>query len=172
MVKPIVLLKFPVHYPRILSNCIQLLLLLTIVLLSAALLPESLPAQAQPDTLELTLHQAQVMALKQVHDMKEQVRQRIAAEVESAHHALIQAEEQYLAQQKTVSQAQKSLQLAEVSYREGTATQMDILNAQLSLQEAQQSISRYLLQYNIARDKLLLSLNALKPPDREGSMGS
>ncbi|MCF7804678.1 MAG: TolC family protein [Candidatus Marinimicrobia bacterium] len=108
-----------------------------------------------------SIAQARV-ALKQVDDRRRQVRHQIAAEVETAYYALVQAEEQLASQQETVAQARKGLELAEVRFAEGTATQLDILNAQLALQQAQSNESQYLLQYNIARDQLLHAMNMLK----------
>jgi len=107
------------------------------------------------------VEQAQV-ALNQVTDTERQVRHQIAAEVESAYYALVQAEEQLLSQHETVGQARKALQLAELRFKEGTSTQLDVLNAQLALQQAQTNESQYLLQYNIARDQLLRAMNLLK----------
>jgi outer membrane protein TolC len=107
------------------------------------------------------VEQAQV-ALNQVSDTERQLRHQIAAEVESAYYALIQAEEQLISQQETVGQARKALQLAEIRFKEGTSTQLDVLNAQLALQQAQTNESQYLLQYNIARDQLFRAMNLLK----------
>lgn len=99
--------------------------------------------------------------LKQITDEHRQLKQQVAAEVETAFQSLVQAEEQLMAQQKTVTQARKSLELAEISFKEGTATQLDILNAQLALQQSQTNTSQYLLQYYIARDQLLKATNQL-----------
>lgn len=107
------------------------------------------------------VEQAQV-ALNQISDTERQLRHQIAAEVESAYFALVQAEEQLISQQETVGQARKALQLAEIRFKEGTSTQLDILNAQLALQQSQSNESQYLLQYNIARDQLLRAMNILK----------
>jgi len=107
------------------------------------------------------IEQARI-ALRQVSDQERQLRQQIAAEVETAYLALVQAEEQLASQQETVGQARKSLELAEVRFREGTATQLDVLNAQLAVQQAQTNESQYLLQYNIARDQLLSAMNLLE----------
>jgi outer membrane protein TolC len=102
------------------------------------------------------------VALRQVEDTERQVEHGIAAEVESSYYALIQSQEQYTSQQQTVQQAQESLRLAELRYREGSSTQLDVLNAQLALQQAQTNESQYLLQYNAARDQLLKAMNLLE----------
>ncbi|MBD3273977.1 MAG: hypothetical protein GF372_01630 [Candidatus Marinimicrobia bacterium] len=102
------------------------------------------------------------VALRQVDDTERQIQHGIAAEVESSYYALIQAQEQYTSQQQTVQQAQESLRLAELRYREGSSTQLDVLNAQLALQQAQTNESQYLLQYNAARDQLLKAMNLLE----------
>ncbi len=106
------------------------------------------------------IEQAQT-GLKRISDLEQNMKHEIAAEVESAYHALVQAEEQLASQQETVGQARKSLQLAEIRFKEGTSTQLDVLNAQLALQQAQSNESQYLLQYNIAQDRLLKAMNML-----------
>ena len=104
------------------------------------------------------LQQAKV-ELRRVDDTEQQVRNMITAEVESAYYGLIDAKEKIESQEQTIGQAQESVRLAELMYREGTATQLDVLNAQLALQQAQSNYSQYLLQYNVARDQLQIAIN-------------
>ncbi|HKJ66478.1 MAG TPA: TolC family protein [bacterium] len=99
--------------------------------------------------------------LRQVDDREQQVENQIAAEVESGYYSLLDAREKIESQSQTIQQAQESLRLAELNYREGTATQLDILNAQLALQQAQTNYSQYLLQYNVASDQLSKAINEL-----------
>lgn len=104
------------------------------------------------------LQQAKV-ELRKVDDSEQQVRNMIAGEVESAYLSLIDAREKLNSQDKTIEQATESLRLAELRYREGSATQLDILNAQLALQQAQTNYSQYLLEFNVAQDNLRKSIN-------------
>jgi len=99
--------------------------------------------------------------LRKVDDQEQQVENQVAAEVESAYYSLLDAKEKIESQNQTIGQAQESLRLAELNYREGTATQLDILNAQLALQQAQSNYSQYLLQYNVARDQLQKAVSKL-----------
>jgi len=98
--------------------------------------------------------------LRKLDDQQQQLENRIAAEVESAYYSLLDAKEKIDSQNQTIQQAHESL-LAELNYREGTATQLDILNAQLALQQAQTNYSQYLLQYNVAGDQLKKAINQL-----------
>jgi len=104
------------------------------------------------------LQQAKV-ELRKVDDSELQVRNMITAEVESAYYSLIDAREKLNSQDKTIAQATESLRLAELRYKEGSATQLDILNAQLALQQARSNYSQYLLQYNISQDRLRKAIN-------------
>jgi len=99
--------------------------------------------------------------LKQVDDTEQQVRNMINAEVESAYYSLLDGREKLESQNKTIEQAKESLRLADLMYAEGTATQLDVLNAQLALQQARSNYSQYLLQYNVARDQLNKAINEM-----------
>jgi len=104
------------------------------------------------------VQQAQV-DLRQVDDTEQQVKNMVAAEVESAYYSLIDAKEKIESQSQTIDQAEESVRLAELMYREGTTTQLDVLNAQLALQQARSNYSQYLLQYNVAQDQLHKAIN-------------
>jgi len=104
------------------------------------------------------VQQAQV-DLRQVDDTEQQVKNMVAAEVESAYYSLIDAKEKIESQSQTIDQAEESVRLAELMYREGTTTQLDVLNAQLALQQARSNYSQYLLQYNVAQDQLQKAIN-------------
>lgn len=97
--------------------------------------------------------------LRKVDDTEQQVKNMITAEVESAYYGLIDAKEKIESQKQTIAQAEESVRLAELMYREGTITQLDVLNAQLALQQARSNYSQYLLQYNVARDQLQKAIN-------------
>jgi len=104
--------------------------------------------------------------LRKLDDQEQQLENGIAAEVESAYYSLLDAKEKIDSQSQTIQQAHESLRLAELNYREGTATQLDILNAQLALQQAQTNYSQYLLQYNVAGDQLRKAVNQLTFEDQ------
>lgn len=97
--------------------------------------------------------------LRQVDDTEQQVKNMIAAQVESAYYSLIDAKQKIESQSQTIDQAEESVRLAELMYREGTTTQLDVLNAQLALQQARSNYSQYLLQYNVAQDQLHKAIN-------------
>ena len=99
--------------------------------------------------------------LRKVQDTEQQVKNMIAAEVESAYYSLSDAREKLDSQNETIQQAEESVRLAELMYKEGTATQLDVLNAQLALQQARSNYTQYLLQYNVARDQLEKAVNQL-----------
>ncbi|MBX6363395.1 MAG: TolC family protein, partial [Gemmatimonadetes bacterium] len=66
----------------------------------------------------------------------DQLRESVRMEYEQAVAELKRAQTQVEAARSTVAQAQKVYDLTEMRYREGLATQLDVLNARLSLQQA------------------------------------
>ena len=66
----------------------------------------------------------------------EQLREGVRLEYEQALGELQRAQAQIAAVARTVEQAQRVYELTELRYREGLATQLDVSNARLSLQQA------------------------------------
>lgn len=77
-------------------------------------------------------------------------RRAIELEVRQAYSDYLQAIELLQAQKKTVEQAEESLRLAQVRFRAGTATQLDVLSAQTALTQARSNAVRALYDYNVA----------------------
>jgi outer membrane protein TolC len=78
------------------------------------------------------------------------IRRSVELEVRQAYSDYIQALELIEASQKTVSQAEESLRLAEARFRAGAGTQLDVLSAQTALTEAASNKVIALHDYNIA----------------------
>jgi outer membrane protein TolC len=75
--------------------------------------------------------------VKQSQLQLDQLRESVRMEYDQALGELKRAQTQVGAAQSTVAQAQRVYDLTEMRYREGLATQLDVSNARLSLQQAQ-----------------------------------
>ena len=62
-------------------------------------------------------------------------------------------------QEKTIEQAKEALRLATLMYKEGAATQLDVLNSNLSLKTARMNYQQSLLEFNNAISKLTKAIN-------------
>jgi len=82
-------------------------------------------------------------------------------EVEGAYFTMQEAEQKVAAQIKLVEQAQEAFRLAKLRYREGASTQLDVMNAELSLNQAQMTYQQSLFEYNLALAGLEKALNQL-----------
>jgi outer membrane protein TolC len=99
--------------------------------------------------------------LRILDDQEAMLRQTIRGEVESAFFTIQETEEKVLSQIKLVEQAQEALRLARLRYREGSSTQLDVMNAEVALNQARMSHYQSLFEYNLARTQLQKALNQL-----------
>ncbi len=72
----------------------------------------------------------------------------VELEVQTTYSSLIQGRELIESQQKTVEQAQEALRLAEERLSAGAGTQLDVLNARVSLTQSQTTALQALSDYN------------------------
>jgi outer membrane protein TolC len=82
------------------------------------------------------------------------VTRRIELEVRTAWSSFVEAREVLESQKKVQEQAQESLRLANARAAAGTATQLDVLNAQTALTEARSTQAQALHDYAVARARL------------------
>jgi outer membrane protein len=87
-------------------------------------------------------------------DTEKQVNDGIAAEVEFAFNKFKEVNERYLSARQTVELAEEALRLANLMYKEGANTQLDVLNSQLALTQAKVNYISSLFEYQIARYQL------------------
>lgn len=80
----------------------------------------------------------------------EQTQRSVRAEVESAWYDLKAAEESYLAQQDNVRQAQRAIEIAQVSFENGMITGVELMDSQLALTVARQNQDQALYDYQVA----------------------
>jgi len=99
--------------------------------------------------------------LEKTADQAELVRQGIRLEVETALFTTREAEEKVKSQEKLVEQAQEALRLAALRFQEGSSTQLDVMNAELALNQARMSYNQSLFEYNLALTRLKKALNQL-----------
>ncbi|MFP4547360.1 MAG: TolC family protein [Fidelibacterota bacterium] len=83
----------------------------------------------------------------------------IRMEVENSFYLLEEAEKKVETQHKTIEQAKEALRLATLMYKEGAATQLDVLNSNLSLKTARMNYQQSLLEFNNAISKLNKAIN-------------
>lgn len=101
------------------------------------------------------------VGVKQASYGAELLRNGIAAEVEAAHLKLREAAVNVRSGQETVAQASEALRLARVLYAEGGSTQLDVINAQVSLTQAQTQYVQTLYQYHVAHVRLEKALGVI-----------
>ncbi len=87
---------------------------------------------------------------QQAKIMIEQTRRSIEAEVEQAYQDLLAAEQSYLAQADNVTQAERALEIAQVSYENEMMTSVELMDSQLALTVARQNHYQSLYDYRIA----------------------
>jgi outer membrane protein len=80
-----------------------------------------------------------------------QVRDGIRAEVELVVNKYYEAKEKHESSRETVKLAREALRLANLMYREGSNTQLDVLNSQLALTQARLRNLQSLYEYQMAR---------------------
>lgn len=74
----------------------------------------------------------------------------VEVEVRQAHASLIEADELLVSSEKVVSQASESLRLARARFQAGTATQLDVLQAQSALTESRSNLAQAQHAYAVA----------------------
>ena len=87
-------------------------------------------------------------------DTEKQVNDGILAETEVAYNKFQEAKQKYLAVSQSVELAEEALRLANMMYKEGTNTQLDVLNSQLALTRARLNYVSSLYEYQMARYRL------------------
>ncbi len=96
---------------------------------------------------------------KEVSYQKNSALDGIRMEVENAYYLLKKAEKKVETQQKAIEQAKEALRLAQLMYKEGAATQLDVLNSNLSLKTARMNYQQSLLEFNNAISQLKKAIN-------------
>lgn len=106
------------------------------------------------------VQQAKVQ-LNETREQKSSTTDRIRLEVKNAYLSMEEAREKVNTQEVTIDQAQEALRLAKLMYAEGASTQLDVLNANLSLNQAKMNYRQSLLEYNLALADLKKAINEL-----------
>ncbi|MCK4640324.1 MAG: TolC family protein [Candidatus Marinimicrobia bacterium] len=106
------------------------------------------------------LQQAKI-AIKESDHQAESLTNGIKLEVKGAFFTMKEAQEKVQTQQKTIEQAKEAQRLARLMYSEGASTQLDVLNANLALNQARMNYQQSLFEYNVALANLKKSINQL-----------
>jgi len=99
---------------------------------------------------------------KIVQDTEKQLTDGILAEAEIAYYKFLEAKEKYSSAIETVSLAREALRLANLTYKEGASTQLDVLSSRLALTRAQLNYISSLYEYQMARYQLRKATGLLK----------
>ncbi|HPC36255.1 MAG TPA: TolC family protein [Candidatus Marinimicrobia bacterium] len=101
------------------------------------------------------------IAVKEADYQSESAIDGIKLEVKSAYFKMKETNENVQTQKKTIEQAKEALRLAELMYSEGASTQLDVLNANVALNQAKMNYQKSLYEYNVALANLKKAINQL-----------
>jgi len=102
------------------------------------------------------------VGLRQVAQAAKLLRDGVSVDVESAQLRLQEASVNVRSGEETVEQAEEALRLARVLYAEGGSTQLDVINAQVALTQAQTQYAQALYQYHVAHVRLEKALGVIE----------
>lgn len=94
------------------------------------------------------------IGLLQTEQQINQTKDKIAAGVKMKLHDLNRVESTIEAQERNVNLAQRAYEIANVRYREGTGSQLEIQNADVALQQARTNLLQSIYDYVIAKSEL------------------
>lgn len=103
--------------------------------------------------------------LRRARLASEAVKDAARLEVQAAHEKLRAAEVNLLSQGETVEQAAEALRLSRIMYDNGSATQLDVLGAQLALTTSRMQYATSLYEYHIAHAQLEKALGLIGPQE-------
>lgn len=106
--------------------------------------------------------QQKASQLNQVELAIEQLKEAIELEVKKAFWDMQVAEETIFAQEQNIKQAEEALSIAEARYKNGTITQVEVLDAQLALTRARLNYTRALFDHEIAKAALIKAMGKEK----------
>ncbi|GAB4372273.1 MAG: TolC family protein [Calditrichia bacterium] len=91
----------------------------------------------------------------------EQVERAVLLDVENSKNQFNEAQANLASLQQAMLEAREALRLANLTYREGISTQVDVLNAQLAYTSSETQYQQGVFQYNIAQLRLLKAIGKL-----------
>ncbi len=106
------------------------------------------------------IQQAKI-GIKESTYQEQALRQGIKLEVEGAFYSMKEAEQNVLTQSTVIASAEEALRLANLRYAEGASTQLEVMNAEVALNQARLNYQRTLFEYNSAVAALKKALNSL-----------
>lgn len=96
---------------------------------------------------------------------KQQARKRIELEVREAFMRMAEARERLAAYEETVTEAEKGLEIAQVRYRAGLGTQLEVLDAQNVVTEARANYAQGVYDYGVSAANLRWVTGVVKGRD-------
>lgn len=99
---------------------------------------------------------------KKMELQQEQLRKAILLEVKNSYHQFQEAEQNLVSLEAAFQEAQETLRLADLMYKEGVSTQVEVLNAQTAFTNAELSYRKGIFDYNISQLRLLKAIGQLQ----------
>lgn len=106
------------------------------------------------------IQQAKI-GINEARFQEESLLQGIKMEVEGAFYTMKEAEENVATQATVIASAEEALRLVNLRYAEGASTQLEVMNAEVALNQARLNYQRTLFEYNSALTALKKALNQL-----------
>lgn len=85
---------------------------------------------------------------------EQQIKDDVRLEVEQAYDDLLQARETLQLQRETIDQAEEGMRIANLRYKSGVGTQLEVLSAQTALTDARTNLSRAIYSFRLAKSAL------------------
>lgn len=99
---------------------------------------------------------------KKLELQQEQLRKAILLDVKNSYHQLQEAEQNLVSLKAAFQEAQETLRLANLMYKEGVSTQVEVLNAQTAFTNAELGYRKGIFDYNISQLRLLKAIGQLQ----------
>lgn len=93
---------------------------------------------------------------------EEQMRDDVQLEVEQAYDNLMQSRKALVLQKETISQAEEGLRIANLRYKTGVGTQLEILSAQTALTAAKTNMAQAIFSFRLSKSELKKSSEILE----------
>jgi outer membrane protein len=93
-------------------------------------------------------------AVSKAQEQIREVKENVELEVSQAYMNLEEAENRIATSKTAVAKAQEVFRINEIRYQEGVATNLDVIDAQLSLVQAKTNYNQALYEYNVSKAKL------------------
>ena len=107
-------------------------------------------------------HQIAELQYRQTQTQIDQLKRQIYQQVQVAYNECVIQKQQMEAMEQSREAAREAMKMAQIGYREGTLTNLDLINTQKLLTETQINYSNALYDFYIAKAQLFLTIGKMK----------